>query len=354
MLQGPVNRLELVFNADHQPYVYGAIRIVDGDVANQRWENPFVMSKRRADGETFYGTIDRTLTRIKTQLTRLEQFQAETERRLSVAGIKPVDQAASQLPDSALTDQILDEQDELIEDVLLSVSVYVRVLSEIFPSKMKRAKANVYDYGDKCVGTIELHDIANLLLHQRYIVIRNEYVVDLISDDQFMSNEAQFGLKISFPEYVAEVERALNGLTVKDLIGKLWGETKRLSTSSSVKDMVFLTQNLFTLGGFVVHEGSPITGGPLKPIFDRVANQFLQSLTPKPVPGKEVQVQLVFRTPRFQLEPDLNDKRIRVTVEVNGKQEQLVLGYEKFFSSVANAHGNIKLCSSGVKSVATS
>ena len=112
------------------------------------------------------------------------------------------------------------------------------------------------------------------LLHQRYIVIRGEHVVDLISDEQFMSEKAQLGLKISFPEYVAEVERALNGLTVKDLIGKLWGETKRLSTSSSVKDIVFLTQNLFTLGGFVVDEGSPIAGGPLKPILDRVANQF--------------------------------------------------------------------------------
>ena len=65
-----------------------------------------------------------------------------------------------------------------------------------------------------------------------------------------------------------------------------------------------------------------------------------------------MQVQLVFRTPRFQLEPDLNDKRIRVTVEVNGKQEQLVLGYEDFFSSVANAHGSMKL-SSGVTSRAT-
>lgn len=354
MPQRPVNRLQLVFNAEHKPYLYGAIHIVDGDFSNQWWEKPFVMSKRRADGETFFGTIARTLTKIKAQLERLELFRAETERRLAAAGIKPVDQAASQLPDSVLTEQILDEQDELIEDVLLSVSVYVRVLSEIFPSKMKKAKANVYDYDDKPVDMIELSDIANLLLHQRYIVIRDEYIVDLISDDQFMSDQAQLGLKISFPEYVAEVERAVNGLTVKDLIGKLWGETKRLSTSSSVKDIVFLTQNLYTLGGFVVDEGSPIKGGPLKPILDRVANQFLQGLNPQPPSGKTVQFQIAFRTPRFQLEPDLSEKRVRVMVEVNGKQEQLVLGYEDFFSSVANAHGNMKLNSSGVKSRSTS
>ena len=344
MPQRKVNRLHLVFNGEHKPYLYGAIHIVDGD--NQWWEKPFVISKRRAEGEIFYGTIARNLTRIKTQLARLKKFQAETERRLAAAGIELIGDADSQLPDSELTDRILDEQEELIEDVLLSISVHVRVLSEIFPSKMKRAKANVYDYDGNCVATIELSDIANLLLHQRYIVIRNEYVVDLISDERFMSDEAQLGLKISFPEYVAEVGQALNRLTVKDLVGKLWGETKRLSTSSSVKDIVFLTQNLYTLGGFLVDERSPIAEGPLKPILGRVARQIIQRANPRPSSRATVQVQLAFRTPRFQLEPDLNDKRIRVVVEVNGRQEKLVFGYEDFFSNVAEAHGEMKLNSS--------
>ena len=242
-----------------------------------------------------------------------------------------------------MTDRILDDQEELVEDVLLSISVHVRVLSEIFPSKMKKAKANVYDYDSNLVDTIELSDVANLLLHQRYIVIRDEYVVDLKSDERFMSDKPQLGLKISFPEYVAAVDQALNRLTVKDLVGKLWGETKRLSTSSSIKDIVFLMQNLYTLGGFVVEEGSPIAGGPLKPIFDRVATQTARRIRPRPSPGETVSFQVTFRAPRFRLEPDLNDKQIRVTVEVNGEDEELVLGYEDFFSDVAKAHGNMKL-----------
>ena len=337
-----VNRLQLLFNAEHKPYLYGVVHIVDGDSDKQWWENPFIISKRRAEGETFYGTISRTLTRITTQLTKLEKFRANTVRQLNAAGTKPVGDQ-SLLPDSELTDRILDDQEELIEDVLLSISVHVRVLSEIFPSKMKKAKANVYDYDSNLVGTIELSDVANLLLHQRYIVIRDEYVVDLMSDERFMSDKPQLGLKISFPEYVAAVDQALNRLTVKDLVGKLWGETKRLSTSSSIKDIVFLMQNLYTLGGFVVDEGSPIAGGPLKPILDRVATQTMRKISPRPSPGEAVSFQLTFKTPRFQLEPDLNDKRIRVTVEVNGKDEELVLGYEDFFSDVANAHGNMKL-----------
>ena len=47
-----VNRLQLLFNAEHKPYLYGAVHIVDGDLDNQWWENPFIISKRRAEGET--------------------------------------------------------------------------------------------------------------------------------------------------------------------------------------------------------------------------------------------------------------------------------------------------------------
>jgi len=195
-------------------------------------------------------------------------------------------------------------------------------------------------------GNIELSNIANLLLHQRYMVIRNGYVVDLISDEQFMTDKPQLGLKISFPEYVEEVVRALNGLTVKDLVGVLWGATKRLSSSSDVKDIVFLTQNLYTLGGFVVEEGSPIAGGPLKPILDRVATQIAKRNQPHTQRDLVLQLHLLFRTPRFQLEPDLNDKRIRVTVNVNGVDERIVLGYEEFFSELSKAHGNVSLMSS--------
>ena len=106
---------------------------------------------------------------------------------------------------------------------------------------------------------------------------------------------------------------------------------------------MFLIQNLYTLGGFVVGEGSRIATGPLKAILDRVANQTLQRIGASLPRGEPVQIPVTLTDPRFQLEPDLNDKRIRVTVEVNGTQEELVLGYETFFSDIVNAHGEMKL-----------
>ena len=244
---------------------------------------------------------------------------------------------------------MLEEQEGLIEEVLLCVSVHVRVLSEIFRTKMKKARANVYNYDDSPVGEIELSKIADLLLHQRYMVVRDQYVVDLISDQRFMDDKSQLGLKISFPEYVEEVQRAVDGLTMNDLVGVLRGATERLSSSSNVKDIVFLTQNLYTLGGFVVEEGTPIAGGPLKRILDGVATRIAKKSQPNPQPGAVRHFQVTFRSPRFQLEPDLNDKQIRVTIQVNGADEHLVLGYEEFFSELSKAHGHMSLMSSSLR-----
>ena len=335
-----------MFNAEHKPYLYGAIHIVDGDLANQWWEKPFVISKTTADGrEIVYGTVARTIENIRSQLDRLDAFQSEAQKRLDAAGIEPIEGTVSQLPPCEITDRIFDEQDTLVEEVLLIVSVNIRVLSEIFQSKMKRAKVKVYDYDGACVDNIELSRIADLLLHNRYIMIRDQYVVDLISDEKFMSDKPQLGLKIDFAEYLGKVQHALEDLTVNDLIGRLRGATKQLSSSSNIKDIVFLTQNLYTLGGLVMTDSSRVEEGPIKSILDRVALRILEA-GPKSVPGETRQLALVCGAPRFCLEPELDDKQIRIRVQVNGKPEELVMGYEDFFSEVSRAHGDARLLSS--------
>ena len=200
--------MQIFYNAKHMPYMYGAVRIIDEDMKNQRWEKPFVISKKRSNGEeVVYGTVKRTLDKILSQLDRLKKFQLETQTKLDAAGITPLIQKNSVLPESEVTDRILDEQDDLIEDVLLPISVNIRILSEIFPQKLKKSKVNVYDYDSVCVDNIELSDITDLLLHNRYILVKNQYVVDLISDEKFMADNPQMGLKINFLEYISEVKR---------------------------------------------------------------------------------------------------------------------------------------------------
>ena len=151
------------------------------------------------------------------------------------------------------------------------------------------------------------------------------------------------GLKINFLEYISEVEKVVSSITVKDLIAKLWRSTKTLSASSNIKDIIFLTQNLYTLGGSVVGSDSPIDAGPLKTILDRVAKDYLERTYPNQTGPITVSVSLGFSMPRFYLEPDLDQKQIRVEMQVNGSSETLVMGYEEFFREVLGASGNRKL-----------
>ena len=345
------HRMQIFYNAKHKPYLYGVVRIVEGDLKNQRWEKPFVVSKRKADGEeVVYGTVKWILNKISSQVDRLRRFQLETRAKLDAAGITPRIQENAILPESEVADRILDEQEDLLEDVLLSISVNIRILSEIFPQKLKKSKVNIYDYDDGRIGKIELRGIADLLLHNRYILVKDQYVVDLISDEKFMVDNPQMGLKINFLEYISEVKKVVNSITVKNLITTLWGLTKKLSTSSNIKDIIFLTQNLYTLGDFVIGSAASIGSGPLKTILDRGATKHLERMySGNSVPEGGQTVNVVFSTPRFYLEPDLDQKKIRIKMQVNGNSETLVMGYEKFFQEVLKASGNRKLCANPVR-----
>ena len=341
------NRVQVVFNPEHKPYLYGAMHIVDGSEQNQRWEKPFIVSKTTANGEEIvYGTVKRTLQRITSQLDRIRKFQADMQAKLDEHGIVPVDEQRGLLPEGEVTGQILDEQEDLIEDVIINVSVHIRILSEIFPKKLQSHKVQVYDYDGNVVDTIELSEIANLLVHSRYLAIRNEFIVDLLSDQKFMTQHPQTGLKINFLEYSKEVREAVADITVKDLVTILWQWTAKLSSSSSVKDIMFTTQNLYTIGGFVVGTTIPIETGPLKAILDRVADEHLKmrfAKNPKLRKAKRLVESVVFSTPRFYLEPDLNQKQIRIQMQVNGQDERMVMDYERFYKRVLAASGSTKL-----------
>ena len=71
-----------------------------------------------------------------------------------------------------------------------------------------------------------------------------------------------------------------------------------------------------------------------------MALQIIDEIRPKP---REVHMTLTFTSPGFSLEPDLKDKKIGVRVNVNGKQESLVIDYEDFFAILSSAHGRTSL-----------
>ena len=334
------NRVQLVYNATHKPYLYGALHFVHGDVENQWWEQPFVISKRRADRhEIVYGTVLRLLTKILAPLTRLDQFATRTRAQLDAEGVQLL--GGTTLPDdSPVADAIHDEQEDLIEEIFVSTCVYVRILAELFPNHMQKYQVPVYNYDGHRETTITLQAISNVLQHHRHLMVKDEYIVDLVSAKGYViAGEPQMGLKLSFLAYVDKLQEAVHSVTVKNLVGILRGMTRRISAESSPKDIVFLMQNLYTLGGAAVTPGDNVSG-PLEIVLNKVVKRALNRRHRR---NRTLRMAVTFTTPRFYLEPDLTNKQIRTEVKVNGVQQQYVTDYESFFAEIVKAYGDRKL-----------
>ena len=338
------NVIATLYNRKHAPYVYGAFHIVRGELSKQWTTKPFVVSKKTATGEVIvYGSVLRMLLKILFQIEKLREFSIRADAILGQAAL-PVkkDPLLIGVP---IADGIMDDHEELIGEVLLVTSVRVRILSEMFPERLKQHTVPVYDYNDKQVDSVQVRHIGNLIAHNRYVCVVDDQVVDLYSDQRTLSGVSEIGLKIRFLECIAEVEAAVRGLTVRDLLRHLHSELAQLSTASGNKEIVDLHQNLYTLGGLVSRQPGSIVPAPLKAILDRAAAKCLERKHPSgPPKGEDHQsVMMKCTTPRFFWEQDLDDKRIRVSLFVNDEPETLVMDLGEFFQEMEAAYGDSTL-----------
>ena len=337
----PLNRVLVIYRRE-DPYLYGAISKMGGDPRHLEWHAPFLISKTKSTGkEEVYGTVGGTLGRIVAQLAKMDAFGKRTSQRLGEAGIETGPN--HQMPPSDLSDTIIDEQDALMEEVVLTTSLYVRQLCEIFPDLIK-FQVGVYDYGGKPAGHASLKHVGDLMAHNRYIAIRNGRIVDLMSDKKHLA-QPQTGLQLDFIEYLRRVSDLVENITVETLATVLWERTRKLTPSSRIGDIIFLMQNLYTLGGFMVQTGSPLSE-PVRAILDRLApDLYEQERQAKGLPtGSAATIEAVFTTPRFQFGGNVEDKKIQTSMIVNGKTETLATDYEQFFQDVVAAAGSTKLC----------
>ena len=207
-------------------------------------------------------------------------------------------------------------RDALLEEVVLTTSIYVRQLCEIFPS-LTKFQVTVYDYEGEPAGQTSLKQVGDLMAHNRYIAIRNRRIVDLMSDKKYLA-QPQTGLQLDFIEYLRSVSDLVESITVERLATVLRERTRKLSPSSRIGDIVFLMQNLYTLGGFMVQTGSPVSG-PVRAILDRLAPDLYEqgetsqgsadrfgSNNPSSLHNAKVQVR---RKPRRQEDSDLHDRQ---------------------------------------------
>ena len=230
-----------------------------------------------------------------------------------------------------------------MEEVVLITAIYVRQLHEIFPG-LGKFQVAVYDYEGKPAGQASLKHVGDLMAHNRYIAIRNGRIMDLMSDKKHLAQH-QTGLQLDFVEYLRCVSVLVESITVERLATMLQKRIRKLSLSSPIRDIIFLMQNLYTLGGVMVEAGKPLSA-PVRAILDRlVPDLYEQERQAKGLPaGSAATIQAVFTNPKFQFEGNLADKKIKTSMTVNGQTETLVTGYQQFFREVVIAAGSTKLC----------
>lgn len=284
-----------------EPYLYGAINKMGSNANNLEWHSPFIISKRKANGdEEVYGTVGRTLSRINAQLDRLTSFQFEAVRRLNEAGIKSMDHN-SPISNSTIEKEIIEGQELLFEDVLLTTSVYVRILLDLFPRQEQSLKIPIFNYESENVGTIKLRDISNLMVHTRFLTFRDGYVIDLMSDKKSICDSLPMGAKFNIVDYFDAVQMLLERLTIKDIVNKLRSMVKGLSPSSSIADIVFIVQNLYTLGGMTINVNTPLESGPIQLLLDDVVRRLYNQEQDrvKFETNTHTVLEVKFTTPRF-------------------------------------------------------
>ena len=327
-------QLHIIYNSNHPPYLYGSICVKGSCDPCYKWGNPFVISK---NGQV-YGSIRRLTDKTLGYIKKLEDFHRKSQAELRSKGVTGLPDGT--LPDSPIKNRILDAQEGVIEESLVLISANIRNLAEFFRREVEACKISIYDYDNKPISERNLNEISNIVLHNRYLAVVDKYINDLFSDKKFLGDSPKTGYKIDFLEYIQRSEELIYRLTVKDLIASLRGFTERLTHESTVREIIFLHNNLYTLGGFVM-PGGDFGESVIKSIVEKVLDRMF------PDKSVEVRSEVIYSEPTFSLGNDLCHKQICVTMTVNGSKETLAVDYKEFFEDIEKSFGHINLYHKG-------
>ena len=337
------------FFKNEGPYLYGLFARVDGDGSNPNMEKPFIISKKLSQkGEITYGTIIRIINKMYDSMNNMYQFNPMTQKKLEELKINPpkiridgIDAYDLSRINHPIAEVILDEQEELMENCLLTISNYLRLLADFFPHKIDKRKVKVFNYEKEFVDYLRLRWAANMIVHQRYLVIRDNDIVDLISDNHFMADNPQMGLSINFSEYIQEVFNFVSELDIADLIDVLKEHTDKLKSSSDIKDIILIMQNLHSIGEILMRSGKH-NEGIIGELLRKITKKYLNR--PNMEIGKTYSINLSVHTPRFLLLEDMENKKIRASINMpDGNEESKIITLDHFYKDFLKNYGNVKL-----------
>ena len=346
------NTIHLLYNST-PPYLYGYLQVVDRK-GKHRSSSPFIISEKIDDATTVvYGSVQNLLEKLGqlSETLRTCNISMAEELEKNEVPIKKqyndLGREILQLPLSGISGQIFQKYTMEVENVILLMGLYSRILFEIIP-KAGESKIPIYNYSNKRVGRITLNDIADLFLHHRYLFIDGEHIKDLFTERKYLST-AFMGGKVRWQEYANAIKETIHLVKIRDLTKILSSSIYKMSGASSHGEIVSLVQNMQSLTNIMSHEILDTRySNMLNLLFDKKANEFLDLRGKR----KSTNVQVLFKNPHFQIKSELSQKQIDVTVSMeirignssqrppNLETHHVYIGYVEFFRKIDDLFGD--------------
>ena len=352
------------------PYLYGCVqcfRLSDDKpiVKPYRQSAPFVISQSVGNSKEFvYGSVFELIREIRCLMADLGNCQHKLRSQLRRSGVKTSEMPDSSgrtvrvtLPSGDSTNEIFLEYIREITNLLLLISCQTRNLFEIFP-RLNAELVSLLDYEGKEVEKVRVKEIFDSFVHNRYLFVDGEHVTDLFSDKLATKSSISnlfMGYKISWREYVAAIQQALDDVKIRDITGLLRGRLKSLSPDSSHKDIVFLIQNLESLSKILAEK---IPTGKYASMLNLLFDEAIKLKLPSMRGRGPVNISVRFAAPHIKIHEKLSEKKFKIQVRCrfsvgkkksrshgNEKLEDFSkeVGYEEFFEHANNVFGSDQL-----------
>ena len=344
------NRLILLYN-QVEPYIYGAIRVVKGGLDTQTTSNPFIISKTVNGREIVYGSLLESIEKLIHVISRyIDQQRNATKAWFTKKGLQMPEPhyrdgyAQMPFPESEPDEQFIHQRDLETEDTILLASIHLRTLIEAFSGKFSDQRITLYGYENEILGDVSLKDVCDVLLHHRYFVIHDMFLIDPFSHTRALDSESFFGSKVSVSDWIDGVIAVINRITVKEYMGMLRSRLEHLSIESQSKDMIFAVQNVYSLGR-VVRERMEYSGSGklLDTMFGPIGEDLFKGQ--RPAPGEIVDISFQFTAPRFQIGDDLLNLKIEIRFKLNEVEKVVAVDYRELLTQIARVYGDDTLIS---------
>ena len=237
--------------------LYGCIRFFrrvphQSELQFVRQSAPFVMSRSTGENEHVYGSLLELVLDIRQTIDGLNECNNTFKRKLSGSGVNVTESRDNSgrtivaFGAGAEATRLYFEYTRDVRNILLLTSLQARNLFDIV-SKFNGKRIELFDYEANSVDTIQIRELFNYFVHNRYVYVDGEHVSDLFSDrfaSKSLLQHRFMGYKIKWREYVEAIKTVTEKVKLRHLTDLLRRGIRRLSSNSDHGDTVQLIQNV--------------------------------------------------------------------------------------------------------------